>query len=93
MQKVKRTLVIARPIKINCKANDAVDMRCGGPPFLGLDFYVDIDDESIKAWLKKALKKHGHPVMSITLGDEIEIAPKNLWSRQKIEGCLKETVL
>jgi len=31
----------AAHIEVNCKKNDPVDIKCGGPQYLGFDFYVD----------------------------------------------------
>ena len=47
MRKVKRTLVKVRKITIDCEQNDSVDIKCGGPVFIGFDFFVDADENMV----------------------------------------------
>lgn len=34
-------------ISVNCVANDPVDIRCGGPNYLGFDFFVEEKRQTI----------------------------------------------
>ena len=33
-------VTILKKIVVDCERNDPVDIRCGGPDYLGFDFYV-----------------------------------------------------
>ena len=37
---MKNILIRCSKISVDCVSNDPVDIRCGGPEFLGFDFYV-----------------------------------------------------
>jgi hypothetical protein len=43
----------AKYYSINCKENDRVDIRCGGPQFLGFDFHMDSELEESEVIDKK----------------------------------------
>jgi hypothetical protein len=91
MKKVTRTLYRARHYSVNCKRNDDVDIKCGGPPVLGFDFYIDIDmpeDETVE-WLKEALKKTNHECMGVSALGTMEV--QKLWTQKEILKCMKET--
>ena len=80
----------AKHIIVNCKINDAVDVRCGGPKVLGYDFYVDPDDEiGIIEFIKKKLKRYGRPLLSIKSHDN-EVRKSHLWTKSMIEKCIME---
>jgi len=91
MKKVTRTLFKAKHYSVNCKRNDSVDIRCGGPPILGFDFYIDadLDEGETIAWLKQALKEANHNCMGISVRGETEV--QKLWTQEAIVKCMKET--
>jgi hypothetical protein len=92
MKTVTRKLAKAKRISVNCCQNDPVDMRCGGPPILGFDFYVDVD-EDMKGYvkhIKKKLKEHRVPLMGIVVSkEEHEIPIKSLWTEEMISKCIE----
>ena len=91
MKKIQKTLVKVKKIIVNCEQNDSVDMRCGGPPVLGFDFYIDADKNIDKMinFIKSELKENCLPLMSIcTEKDAIE--EKYLWTKDKISECIKK---
>ena len=78
-----------KKVVVNCKKNDEVDIRDGGPEYLGFDFYVgDYPDDEIESFIKKALKRYGRNWISIEITNER--IPK-LWTSEEIEECIKST--
>ena len=49
----------AKHYSVNCKENDYTDIKCGGPLYLGFDFYIDstILEKKIIKSLKNYSKK------------------------------------
>lgn len=90
-KKVTRTLFKARHVIVNCKDNDPVDVRCGGPLMLGFDFYVDSDEKpaAIRDFIKAVCERYRVPVVgSIIVGPPDEEVRK-LWTRRMISGLIK----
>jgi len=76
---------------IACERNDSVDIRCGGPATLGYDFGVNPDenkDEIIK-FLRKTLKKYNRPIIGISTTIQKEFPINYLWTKEKMEECIK----
>jgi len=76
-------------IAVDCEENDSVDIKAGGPPTLGYDFYVDPEkvDEIINI-IRDELHKQGQSVMSISArGTRIV---KKVWTKDQIQKCIKE---
>ena len=96
MKEIIKKLVILRKVVINCKINpDYMDdlKYCTNPNYyLGFDFYIDIDEnlEYIEKWLRAKLKHYEHPCLSIKFENIVEADPKNLWTIEKMERCIKE---
>lgn len=91
-RKKTRTVILHKVhhIEVNCEPNDSVDIRCGGQPMLGFDFYVDIN-ENVKEYIefiKKTLAKHGLPWQSIFRG-KTEIETKKTWTKRMIATEIK----
>ena len=78
-----------KKVTIDCKRNDDVDIRAGGPEYLGFDFYVDdYPDEEIKDFIEKSLKRNGHDCISIKITSYR--IPK-IWTSKEIDECIKNT--
>lgn len=78
-------------VDITCKENDSADIKCGGPATLGYDFYLssDKDEKEIKKFLKSCLKKYNRPYINIIFHKEKNFPIKKLWTKKKIEKCIK----
>ena len=78
---------------VNCKYNDSVDIKCGGPQFLGFDFYIDPEkpEEKVISHIKRELKKNKLPLISVTAG-RIHLVSK-LWTRKAIDDCIKNMTI
>jgi len=81
----------AKIYTINCERNDPVDIRCGGPAILGYDFGVspDENEKEIIEFLKSCIKKHKRPFMSISVSKRKNFPVKHLWTKKKMEECIK----
>jgi hypothetical protein len=92
MKKSRKTLYKAKHYVIDCERNDIVDIKCGGSPMLGFDFYVDADlsERKVISWLRLALKKAGHPCLGIGALGTREVQKKDLWTQKKIWKCMHE---
>lgn len=76
-------------IIVDCEDNDIVDIKCGGPRFLGYDFFVKTEEvEEVIDFIKEKLKENNQPLIRIfsTSGSE----KAELWTKEKIEKCIKD---
>lgn len=92
MKSVTRKLYVVRHVCVNVCRNDAQDMKCGGPPVLGFDFYVDYDEKpvDIREFIKAELAKCDLPCMSISVSREKQERSKSqVWTRAKMASCIK----
>lgn len=74
-------------IVVDCKENDIVDIKCGGPTMLGYDFFVKEEDvDATKELIKTELQKNNQPLLNITTRE----APVNakLWTPDMIKECI-----
>jgi len=78
-------------IDISCQSNDPVDIRAGGPEILGYEFYVSPDEDikEIEDFLKKCIKKYNQPYMGMTNKKREDFPVKHLWTKEKMEECIK----
>jgi len=100
MSKTKRKyieVVTAIKIKVNCIQNDWADIKCGGPPILGYDFYIDGSKESNKdkyiKFIEKTLKKYNRPLIGISTHEVKDFDKRRLWNEKTIEECIKNNPL
>ena len=77
---------------VSCEHNDSVDIRAGGPPVLGYDFIVspDEDEGEMKEFIKECIKKYKRPFIGISTYKRKNFPVENLWTREKIEECIKK---
>mgnify|MGYP000901441287 CR=1 FL=1 len=81
-------------ISIDTVPNDPVDIRCGGPQYLGYDFYIEEGEfkgktkkgilKSVKEWMKKEKL----PCTNVYIR---EILPYKIWTKDMIKDCIKNT--
>ena len=86
-QAVRRTLYKAWKVDVTCCPNDRVDIKCGGPGYLGFDFTVDasVSKKKWEKFLRKALAANDLPCMGISFERRsVEVAKRQLWSERKI---------
>jgi hypothetical protein len=77
---------------VNVKPNDPVDISCGGPRYLGFDFFVDVEEpqEDIALFIRGELKKKGSPCASISHSPAVV---EKLWTLKMISDCIRNTDL
>ena len=78
-------------ISVTTAYNDTADIRCGGPPTLGYDFYVKrIEAKKLKPHIEKCLVKYGRPNLGISVSNtDFYLPAKKIWTSKKIEECIK----
>lgn len=79
-------------ITVICEHNDSVDIRCGGPLYLGYNFFVNDDElEAIVDYIRKQLRKNHQPCMNIYWEDipEEDVEKYDLWDKTRIQECIK----
>lgn len=90
MKSKRVTIYKVKRITVDCAKNDPVDIRCGGPQYLGFDFYVDPKEEKdMIEFIKEMLIKYKRPLERIYSTDK-EVQKKSLWNKKRIEECIKE---
>lgn len=79
----------ARHIYVNCERNDRVDIKCGGPPILGFDFYIDPKQKKMMIkFIEKCLNENCRPLMSINTG-ELRVV-ETVWTKEMIAESIKK---
>jgi len=78
-------------ISVDCVKNDPVDIRCGGPEYLGFDFFVKEEDFSdIQKFIVVTLNTLEIPLISIYESDKITLHESDIWSKERIVETIKE---
>ena len=79
--------IMCTKIGVDCVPNDPVDIRCGGPAYLGFDFYVKKEEtEAMFQFVIQALDEFGIPLACIYKDGEYEKLEKDVWTRRRIMG-------
>ena len=72
-------------IGVDCTLNDPVDVRCGGPEYLGFDFNVKKEDSSeMLNFIKEALNSLDVPYKRIYIYSEFKGTEDRICSKEKI---------
>jgi len=81
----------ARQISVNCVPNDPVDVKCGGPHYLGFDFYVDADEDmdTMVEFIKGELKRLNKALDGNILVGDTHLVEKP-WTREMITECIEK---
>ena len=88
-----KKFVKAQTIGVNCTENDPVDVRCGGPEYLGFDFHVKSEEvEEMKIFIATALNAFDLPLINITVSKTFDLDSEYIWTKEKIvEEMSKES--
>ena len=79
-----------KKIIVDCEANDPIDIKIGGPNYLGFDFFVeDKDAKNMKKFILSELTKNKLPCIGIHITDEPRPNVK-AWDKKMISKCIKE---
>jgi len=91
-----KTITVCKAIHIgvDCAENDQQDIKCGGPQYLGYDFYISMEDNMsyIESQIKNSLKENSKPLVSISHDVIEDFNVNDLWTLAKIEDCIKNTL-
>ena len=78
-------------ICVDCVKNDPVDIKAGGPEYLGFDFFVRIEEaEEIKLFISECLNKYGIPLVNIYYSGMCSLNDSNVWDELRIEDCISK---
>lgn len=76
-------------ISVDCKKNDKEDVKCGGPLYLGFDFYVleDKVDEML-SYVKQTFEDLGLYYERIYANKDAIYLRTKAWDKESIYNCI-----
>ena len=78
-------LVNCTRISVDCVENDPVDVRAGGPEYLGFDFNVRSEDVSeMKKFIATSLASFEVPVLYIYSNGNLDLSEDRIWTKERI---------
>ena len=82
---MENKLIKCSRIGVDCVANDPVDIRCGGPEYLGFDFNVkESDTEEMKKFIAVTLETLQIPLANLYICGTKELEEKDVWDKKRI---------
>lgn len=82
-------LIKCSRISVDCVVNDPVDVKCGGPEYLGFDFNVKEEQtEEMQDFITTTLKKFEVPLESIYVSEKISIKEQDIWTKERIAATI-----
>ncbi|MBQ4634502.1 MAG: hypothetical protein IJB71_04055 [Bacilli bacterium] len=84
-------LIRCSKINVDCVANDPVDIRCGGPDYLGFDFNVrEEQTEDIKKFIAVTLESLEVPLVNLYVSGTIDLSEEDVWTKERIVKAVKD---
>ena len=78
-------------IGVDCCPNDPVDRRCGGPDYLGFDFFVEKEKkEEMKEYIQETLNTLQVPLANIYEAGEYNLRPESVWNHKRILAAIEK---
>lgn len=78
-------LIKCSQISVDCVVNDPVDVRCGGPAYLGFDFNVKEEQtEEMKKFIALTLEEFEVPLANMYVSGTIDLSEKDVWTKERI---------
>ena len=72
-------------IGVDCAVNDPVDVRAGGPAYLGFDFIVPVEQANdMMNYIVDTLNGNEVPLINIYTYDEDDLDESQVWTTEKI---------
>ena len=72
-------------ISVNCVANDPVDIRCGGPNYLGFDFFVEEEKaDDMQKFISSSLESFDIPLVSMYTDGKMTLDAQKVWTQERI---------
>lgn len=88
---MENKLIKCSRLSVDCVVNDPVDIRCGGPEYLGFDFNVKEDEtEEMKKFIEMTLETFGIPLINLYHSKTNLIEEKYVWTKEKIVEEIKK---
>ena len=82
---MEKKLIKCSIIGVDCVENDPVDIRCGGPEFLGFDFNVKEEEtEEMKKFITVTLETLEVPLTNLYVRGTKELEEKDVWNKKRI---------
>jgi len=80
-------------ISVDLVPNDRVDIKAGGPPMLGFDFYVlDEERNEMMDFIKQELRKYGFWAWGVSVkGRNLQLVGQ-LWTKEMISKEIEEYI-
>ena len=77
-------------IGVDCVPNDPVDIKIGGPQYLGFDFNVRTKDyDAMKEFIIDTLMGYNVPIAGIYKTGEIDLPKEKVWTESKIAETIR----
>lgn len=79
-------------IAVDCVSNDPVDIRSGGPYYLGFDFFVKTQElEEMKKFIAATLESFEVPLVNMYFDGTYNLNENKVWDKKRIvESIQKE---
>lgn len=78
-------LIRCSKISVNCVSNDPVDIRAGGPEYLGFDFNVKEEQTNeMKKFIALTLENFEVPLVNMYISGMIDLNENKIWTKEKI---------
>jgi len=88
---MENKLIKCSKIGVDCVANDPVDIRCGGPEYLGFDFNVrEEETEEMKKFIAVTLETLEIPLANLYVYGNPELEEKNVWDKKRIVEAIQK---
>ena len=86
------TKFICRKISVDSVYNDPVDIRCGGPEYLGFDFFVKEEEvKEMAVFIADTMNKYGVPLNGMNVvGAPVSLSENKIWTKERIESCIQK---
>lgn len=82
---MENKLIKCSRISVDCVINDPVDIRCGGPEYLGFDFNVKEEEtEKMKKFIEITLETFEIPLINLYQSGTNQLEEKYIWSKERI---------
>ena len=80
-----------RRISVDSVYNDPVDIRCGGPEYLGFDFFVKEEEvKEMTVFIADTMNKYGVPLYGMSVvGLPVSLSENKVWTKERIESCIQ----
>lgn len=76
-------------ISVDCERNDREDIKCGGPEYLGFDFYVEKDKvDEMMAFIRQTFQELGLYFERIYANKDNIYLKNKAWDKKRIHDCI-----